>query len=263
MIKTINDMSAWRNSRFKVLSTPIDPLLESEILDLLSHSVENDIRINLCHANLHGLYCAEQSSDMSSLFLKDETFIHIDGTPIVWLANLAGRKISMNARNTHIDLLPQIIKMFAEKGWPMGFIGSRPEHVDDNYHALQSIESKGIYAVDHGYFGDAYGGKSEETRIIDKLNASDCKIVFVGMGMPKQEEWILANRQRLNSNIVMPVGGFIDYFAGRTQTPPRVLGRLGLEGLYRLVKDPARLWRRYLIEPIALLWIWGVKQRSR
>jgi len=73
------------------------------------------------------------------------------------------------------------------------------------------------------------------------------------MGMPRQEEWIAANSHRLSANLIMPVGGLMDYLTGRTSTPPRMLGRLGLEWAWRLASEPRRLAFRYLVEPCLLL----------
>jgi N-acetylglucosaminyldiphosphoundecaprenol N-acetyl-beta-D-mannosaminyltransferase len=71
----------------------------------------------------------------------------------------------------------------------------------------------------------------------------------VGMGMPRQEHWIMDNLHRLHSMVVLPCGASIDYVCGEIPTPPRWAGRWGLEWLCRLLAEPRRLWKRYLIEP--------------
>jgi N-acetylglucosaminyldiphosphoundecaprenol N-acetyl-beta-D-mannosaminyltransferase len=73
------------------------------------------------------------------------------------------------------------------------------------------------------------------------------------MGMPRQEWWILDNLDRISANIVLQAGACFDYVAGEVPLPPRWMGQLGLEWLYRLVSEPGRLWRRYLVEPWSLL----------
>jgi N-acetylglucosaminyldiphosphoundecaprenol N-acetyl-beta-D-mannosaminyltransferase len=75
------------------------------------------------------------------------------------------------------------------------------------------------------------------------------------MGMPRQERWILENVERLDVNVVWSMGAFMDYFAGTTPTPPRWMGRWGLEWLYRLLSEPKSMWKRYLLEPPFALWL--------
>ncbi|MEN9518006.1 MAG: hypothetical protein RLZZ381_594, partial [Cyanobacteriota bacterium] len=97
----------------------------------------------------------------------------------------------------------------------------------------------------HGYFSSG----SQNQLIIDQINSYQPNILMVGMGMPRQEEWILANIDQLKTNIVLPSGACIDYIAQEVATPPRWMGQVGLEWLYRLATEPKRLWRRYLVEP--------------
>jgi N-acetylglucosaminyldiphosphoundecaprenol N-acetyl-beta-D-mannosaminyltransferase len=82
-----------------------------------------------------------------------------------------------------------------------------------------------------------------------QINAYAPHVLFVGMGMPRQEIWILDNQTSLNANAILPAGALMDYMAGEIPTPPRWLASLYLEWLYRLISEPARLWRRYLVEP--------------
>jgi N-acetylglucosaminyldiphosphoundecaprenol N-acetyl-beta-D-mannosaminyltransferase len=78
---------------------------------------------------------------------------------------------------------------------------------------------------------------------------------MVGMGMPRQEVWVLENREDIDARALFCCGALMDYVAGEIPTPPRWIGRLGFEWLYRLLSEPSRLWRRYLLEP------WSVMER--
>jgi N-acetylglucosaminyldiphosphoundecaprenol N-acetyl-beta-D-mannosaminyltransferase len=101
----------------------------------------------------------------------------------------------------------------------------------------------------HGYFDMA----AESGRIIDLIQAEPPNVLLVGMGMPRQEKWIAENYQRRLANVILMAGAAMDYFANATVTPPRWMGRLGLEWTCRLAAEPQRLWRRYLVEPWSLL----------
>jgi N-acetylglucosaminyldiphosphoundecaprenol N-acetyl-beta-D-mannosaminyltransferase len=76
---------------------------------------------------------------------------------------------------------------------------------------------------------------------------------MVGMGMPRQEYWVLDNLRNIQANVILTAGACLDYVAKAAPTPPRWIGHLGLEWLYRLLSDPVRLWRRYLLEPWFIL----------
>jgi N-acetylglucosaminyldiphosphoundecaprenol N-acetyl-beta-D-mannosaminyltransferase len=94
----------------------------------------------------------------------------------------------------------------------------------------------------HGYFSE-----QENNSVIDKINASQPDILFLGMGVPRQEEWTKENFDKLNAKIVWMGGGFLDTLSGRIKRCPRWLSKIGFEWLFRLMQEPRRLWKRYLI----------------
>jgi N-acetylglucosaminyldiphosphoundecaprenol N-acetyl-beta-D-mannosaminyltransferase len=106
--------------------------------------------------------------------------------------------------------------------------------------------------VHHGYF-DSRPGCYENLEILSRINAYRPHVLMVGMGMPHQEHWILDNLDQLDANAILPVGACMDYVAGHISTPPRWMGRMGLEWLYRFSCEPKRLGRRYLIEPLFII----------
>src|SRR5690606_25524795 len=105
-------------------------------------------------------------------------------------------------------------------------------------------------AVHHGYF-DAEGAAN--AALLGAIAAFDPDVVLVGMGMPRQELWIIDNRPALKRGVLFPVGAAFDYEAGVQRAAPRVLGALGVEWLFRLAAQPRRLAFRYLVEPWFLL----------
>ena len=241
--------------RFDVLGLPIDAMSADEISAYILHSVENDRRITLAHINLHGLYCALRSGPMRALYQAPETRVHIDGMPIVWLGKLFGQKVTRDQRNTSVDFRPEILKTFADKKWPVAFVGSAPEHIGANREALRQMAPGLDVECFHGHFDSAdHSPTSYQALILQKLKAAQPKLLLVGMGMPVQETWIGQIRASVDVPVIMPVGGFIDYFTQRVAMPPRQFGRWGLEGLWRLAHDPKRLFFRYLVEPWLLPW---------
>ncbi len=104
--------------------------------------------------------------------------------------------------------------------------------------------------------------RRDDELVVEKINAFRPHVLMVGMGMPRQERWILHRFDELDANAILQSGACFDYVAGAIPTPPRWLGRFGLEWLYRLACEPVRLWRRYLVEPW-LVGAWLVRDLLR
>jgi hypothetical protein len=96
----------------------------------------------------------------------------------------------------------------------------------------------------HGYVNE-----EETAAVLQEINDYRPHILMVGMGMPLQERWIQQHRRSISANVIFPVGAFMDYKAAVIPTPPRWLASFYLEWMCRLVTEPRRLWRRYLVEP--------------
>lgn len=245
--------------RCYIAGRPVDPCTGSELKELFQQLVKTEQKRVLANLNLHGLYCSFKSNTMQHLLLAKETLVHIDGTPILWLCNFLGAKLNMDYRNAHIDLVPELLKTCAENNLRVFLVGSNKAGAIENEAVLRRLIPGLQIKTSPGYFNvDNASDDKTISRLIDEINNNNTNLLLVGLGMPKQEEWIAANKDRLNVNMIMPVGGFADYFAGRRRIPPRFLGKLGLEWLFRLLEQPLRLGFRYLIEPALLLALLGL-----
>lgn len=259
--------------RYRLCGTPVDILQIEDMIGLLDDTVRGNKKIVLANLNLHGWYYALRHKVMADFLNSSNVAVHIDGMPIAWATSLFGAPDARRARNTHIDLIPHLLRHCEKFGWSVVFVGGAPEHCTANSEAIKRIAPELNFRAFHGFFDINDGSEgSQQSTLLRNISEFRPALLLVGMGMPRQEIWISHNRAAINANLIMPVGGFLDYFAGRTATPPRILGKLGLEGLYRLFKDPRRLAFRYLIEPIGLLWLlllgtlrgnpWGLDTKS-
>jgi N-acetylglucosaminyldiphosphoundecaprenol N-acetyl-beta-D-mannosaminyltransferase len=165
-----------------------------------------------------------------------------DGMPLVWALRLLG--VGGATRVYGPDLTPILCERAAALGIPVGFYGGAPEVLEDltanllrRYPALQVAYS---YSPP---FRPLTPG--EEVQVIDSINRSGARLLFVGLGAPKQEQWMAAQKGRVEA-VMLGVGAAFDFLAGRKRQAPKVLQRLGLEWLFRLLNEPRRLWRRYL-----------------
>jgi N-acetylglucosaminyldiphosphoundecaprenol N-acetyl-beta-D-mannosaminyltransferase len=234
---------------FDVLGCTVHAVNASELTDLVEEAVESREPCIVANHNLHSLYLYQHDSKLRDLFSKAR-WIHVDGMGIVLLARIFGARIERSERVTYVDWFPILLERARDRNWRVFYFGSKPGVADKGLKILQERFPGLKMNVAHGYF-DPMG--EENNRVVEEIRAFSPHIVMVGMGMPRQEHWIADNSDRLGPVVILPCGAAIDYVAGAIPTPPRWAGRFGLEWFYRLVAEPGRLWKRYLVEPWFLL----------
>jgi N-acetylglucosaminyldiphosphoundecaprenol N-acetyl-beta-D-mannosaminyltransferase len=165
-----------------------------------------------------------------------------DGMPLVWGLRRLG--VGSATRVYGPDLTPLVLAAAADAGVQVGFYGSSHEVLSallDRVRADHpSLEV--VYAVSPP-FGDL--PPDEDAAVVDAINGAGCRILFVGLGCPRQERWIVEHRGRVEA-VMLGVGAAFDFLAGTKRQAPSMLQRAGLEWLFRLGTEPRRLWRRYL-----------------
>jgi N-acetylglucosaminyldiphosphoundecaprenol N-acetyl-beta-D-mannosaminyltransferase len=225
----------------------VDALSIADIERLIVQAVADARQIAIGHHNLHSVRLVANDARMRA-FYDQADWVHVDGMGIVAMARLLGRPLRPTDRVTYVDLVAPLLQAAQRHGWRVAFLGWRPEVVErartiltTRYPALEQF-------YHHGYF-DPSPGSAEDARVVEAINTFAPDVLLVGMGMPRQEHWILEHRPLLRARAILPAGACLDYVAGAVPTPPRMLGRTGLEWLYRLICEPGRLWRRYLVEP--------------
>jgi N-acetylglucosaminyldiphosphoundecaprenol N-acetyl-beta-D-mannosaminyltransferase len=165
-----------------------------------------------------------------------------DGMPLVWALRLLG--VGGATRVYGPDLTPILCERAAALGIPVGFYGSAPEVLEDLTANL--VRRYPALRVAYSYSPPFRPlTPDEDLRVIDSINRSGARLLFVGLGAPKQEQWMAAQKGRVEA-VMLGVGAAFDFLAGRKRQAPKVLQRLGLEWLFRLLSEPRRLWRRYL-----------------
>ena len=235
--------------RDEVLGVEVTPIIPSELHQIVQDAVTATGRIVIAHHNLHSVYVFHHDDRMRALY-RLATWIYLDGMPLVWAGRLLGLQFRREHRMTSVDLLPPLLNRATQQHWRIFYLGSTARTARDGVEALRARwPNLRIEAAD-GFF-DPVGPANEER--IRSINQFAPHLLLVGMGMPRQERWVLDNWERLNANVVWTVGACLDYFAGTIPTPPRWMGRVGLEWAFRLGSEPRRLWRRYLLEPLYVL----------
>lgn len=185
-------------------------------------------------------------------------YIFADGIGVKIAGKMIGCEVRDNVNGT--DLLPLLCLSSSVNRLPVFFLGSRPDVVDKMVDNLKNkYPDLPIAGYHHGYFNE-----SDEDLIINKIKSSDAKILLVAFGAPKQELWIENFSDKLDVPVAMGVGGLFDFYSGRIPRAPKWMRSLGLEWVYRLMQEPGRMWRRYLIGNPLFIWrVWNWQRKSK
>jgi N-acetylglucosaminyldiphosphoundecaprenol N-acetyl-beta-D-mannosaminyltransferase len=178
-------------------------------------------------------------------------FIWLDGNSVVLLLNIFGYSIPRRWRLTFLDWQTSFFESANRLSLNIYLLGSKNERILLVENILSNKYANIRFRSHHGYFDlDSPTASS----VIEDVNHFKTDILLVGMGMPRQENWILINKKNLNAKVIMPIGGYYEYLAGEYYTPPRWSGRWGVEWFFRLASKPVNLFSRYLIEPWSVLY---------
>jgi N-acetylglucosaminyldiphosphoundecaprenol N-acetyl-beta-D-mannosaminyltransferase len=224
----------------------VQAITQREILAIVSEAVQSQAKYVVANHNMHSLYVWHRDSKMRKLYARAD-YTHIDGLPLIPLFRLFGFRLKRAHRIAYIDFWPVLATEAIKRGWRIYYLGSEPGIAEKGAARLRERRPSLHLRTHHGYF-DTHGAENEA--VLEDIRAYAPAVLLVGMGMPRQEEWVDENLDHIAARTIFSCcGGTMDCFAGKIPTCPRWLGDIGFEWLYRLFAEPTRLWRRYLVEP--------------
>lgn len=190
-------------------------------------------------------------------FLNKADLVFCDGVGVALGAKILGYSIQLQHRMTCPDWIERLAFVCEQNDISLFLLAGQPGVAQNAIRELLKIAPQLNVASHHGFFAKQ---GDENQRVIEKINQFHPGILYVGMGMPLQEKWIIENADKLNARLIMPLGACLDFYVGEVARAPRWMTDHGFEWLGRLLIEPHRLWKRYLIgNP---LFIWRVlKQR--
>lgn len=235
--------------RLTLLGAEVDAVTPTCVLDFVAERVAQGRGGIIANHNLHSLYLYKKHAEMRE-FYRLADVIEIDSVPMIAWGRALGYDLTRANRCTYLDFREDFWSRAREFGWRIYHVGGAAEHNDASREAVLK-RHPGVHLNLHtGYFD--MNGPANAALIAD-IRARRPQVLLVGMGMPRQETWILRNLEQLPPCVILPVGAALDYEAGVMYAPPRWTGQLGLEWLVRFVHEPTRLFSRYFIEPWSLI----------
>lgn len=224
---------------FEVLGVRINAAPFDDVLGRVLRAPESGERLSLHFATVHTVVESQENERLRDAL--SQGLIQPDGMPLVWLGRAAGRPVE---RVCGPDFMPALIEHGIRTGRTHFFYGGAPG-VPEALAARLSARYPGLKVA--GTVSPPFRALSrdEEDAIVAQINAAAPDYVWVGLGTPKQDLWLAANRSRLHASALLAVGAAFDVFAGRRRRAPRWMQRTGTEWIYRLAMEPRRLLSRY------------------
>lgn len=234
-----------------MLGGAMDLVKSAEVFHFVTGKIKAGQKAIIANHNLHSLYLIQKNDEIREFFRRAD-LIEVDSMPLIFWARINGRPSRKFHRATYLDWRDEFWDKVCEQGWRVFFLGSEPGVAEKARERILARWPDVQLEVRHGYF-DMAPDSAENLAIVEQINTFGADVVLVGMGMPRQEIWILRNIDRLKACAAFTVGGAFDYEAGVQKPAPRWLGQFGIEWFYRLVVDPRRKFHRYCVEPFYLI----------
>ncbi|NMB26672.1 MAG: WecB/TagA/CpsF family glycosyltransferase [Tissierellia bacterium] len=239
----------------KIFNLRVDNITLDEAAAIVEKFLMEDKLKTIYTPNTEIVMAAKDDRDIRDIINAGD-LVTPDGIGLIYGSKI--KKKPLKERVTGFDLSIKILEIANEKGYSLFLLGGKDgvakaagENIIKKY---PNIELVGYH---HGYFKGSHIGHNnheEELSIIHRINEVKPDIIFAGLGFPKQEIWIDANKNRLKGKVIIGNGGTMDILSGNAKRAPEVFQKLGLEWLYRLIKEPSRI-KRQMVIPKFMLYI--------
>lgn len=231
------------------MNTEIDNLTTEEVLQRVDELVSENENAYVVTPNVDHIVKLETNKELREAY-KHASLILTDGKPLVWISKLY--KTPIKEKISGSDLFPQICERAAAKGYKMFFLGAAEgiadraaKNLTQKYPNLQVV---GTYSPPIGFEKD--NNLINET--IRRVKKTNPQILIIGLGCPKQELFLLHNREKLGVPVSFCMGASLDFEAGVVKRAPKWMSEHGLEWLYRTFQEPKRMLKRYFREDLKI-----------
>lgn len=224
------------NDCLQFFGLEVKNLNEQSLIEIVDNLISLNKPGTICYVNANSLNMAYKDVKLKK-FLSSFNILHPDGIGVFLASKFLYGKKGFTKRIAGSDFYVELIKHSLKNNWSFFFYGDKEETLNKISQTYPGLLIKGF----------CNGFKIKKNDLISNINNLNADILIVGLGSPKQEEWIVQNRQSVNSKVIIAVGDGIKVFARTKKRGPKLLRTLGLEWLVRLTFEPKRLWKRYII----------------
>ncbi len=239
-----------------VMDVDIAAVTMKEAIALVERMTETGRPHLIATANAEMLMIAKKNSKLRHVLNQCDLVVP-DGAGILWAGEQIGTPFP--ERVTGADLAEELLLLSPKKKWPVYFLGGAPGVAEKAAKCFSEKHESLIMAGVH----DGYFDEEEEKKIIRDIRESGTKLLFVGMGVPKQETWLYDHKDELGPVVAMGVGGVFDIMAGNLKRAPLWMQKNRLEWAYRLFLQPSRIGRMMALPKYMLAVKAWNKQRNR
>ncbi|MFH0855120.1 MAG: WecB/TagA/CpsF family glycosyltransferase [Candidatus Omnitrophota bacterium] len=237
-------MSASQPNKFYILNVGISAIDMNDACRMAEEAILKKQKKYICVCPVSTIMeCKRSEKVLTSVNCAD--LATPDGMPVVWLGKLLGyRNIS---RVYGPELMQEICGISVKNGYRNYLYGSSPGVLSK---LRESLQKRYPGLIISGSFSPPFRqlDKEEDDKIAEGINSSNPDIVWVGLGSPKQDVWMYEHRAIINAPVMIGVGAAFDFLSGSKPQAPRWIRNNGFEWLFRLITEPKRLWRRYLVD---------------
>jgi exopolysaccharide biosynthesis WecB/TagA/CpsF family protein len=224
--------------RATIFGVPLDLLTMEETLESCRAVVESGTASQHVVLNASKAVMMEDVPGLREVISRC-AIVNADGQSIVWAGRALG--LPVPERVAGIDLMGRLLKLSEREGYPVFFLGAKPDVLAEFIKvATRRFPGLRVAGSHDGYFKD-------DARMAEEISESGARVLFVGMSSPRKEFFLAENLSKLGPVLAVGVGGSFDVWAGRTRRAPLWMRQAGLEWFYRLIQEPRRMWRRYLV----------------
>jgi N-acetylglucosaminyldiphosphoundecaprenol N-acetyl-beta-D-mannosaminyltransferase len=251
--KTI-DLNLAATPKFGVLGVNVDGVQISEVVAQMKQWIHD---CSLCHyiavTGMHGITVAQEDTEFKQI-LNSANLVVPDGMPLVWLGRYNGLPLKRRVYG------PELMDTFCRETGPKyrhffyGGAEGIPEQLAELFQENYGIRVAGTYSPPFRPLT-----KEEDSWVVSLINSSSADVLWVGLSTPKQERWMYQHKDRLAVPVLLGVGAAFDLNTGNLRQAPRWMQEHGLEWLFRLLAEPKRLWRRYLLCGPSFVWKVGLE----
>jgi len=253
------DLATMSKRRISILGVGVSAINMKMALETIDRWIAERSRNYVCVTGVHGVIESHSSPELREIHNR-AGMVTPDGMPLVWLARLMGyREVE---RVYGPDLMPEVCERSIAAGWRHFLYGGAPG-VAETLATVLRAQFPGIRIA--GTFSPSFQPllPDEIERAARIINTACADIVWVGLSTPKQEYWMDAASGSVDAPVLIGCGAAFDFNAGLKRQAPRWMQRSGLEWTFRLMTEPRRLWRRYLIGNAKFVWLMFLQALGR